>query len=154
MQKTSTLINSQQEGSLDNPQKPKRRKVQLLSRREDNIASEESLEARGVLTSVNSSIAQQADIRILPSVHTIVSNAYVTIANEVQRLAFRSGLSPLSSSEARTFEKMTISLARLVGVEQDIKEESALSGISDEALLEAADAAREKLTGKKKGQAK
>tara|TARA_R110002110_G_scaffold393686_1_gene607502 strand:- start:22 stop:459 length:438 start_codon:yes stop_codon:yes gene_type:complete len=140
--------------SLDNPQKPKRRKVQLLSRREDNIALEESLEARGSLASVNSSLAAKADIRILPSVHTIVSNAYVVIANEVQRLSFRSSMSPLSSSEARTFEKMTTALARLVGVEQDIKEESALSGISDEALLEAADAAREKLTSKKKGQAK
>ena len=125
--------------------------IELMASKEEDDFIEESLETRGKMVSgINTNIAERADIRILPSIHTIVSNSYVTIANEIQRLSLRSGNSPLSSSEVRTFERLTSALARLVSVEQDIKEESGgLAGISDADLLAAADAARQKLLSKK-----
>ena len=135
---------------MENKKSQPRKRVQLLTRREENLEAGDSLEVRGAaMVNMNADLENRVNVRRLPSVHTIVGNAYATIANEIQRLALRSERTPLSSTETRTFEKMTMSLARLVGVEQDIKEESKLSGLSDEELKTLADTAMDRLAGKK-----
>lgn len=105
-------------------------------------AQGEALAAEAKNISINSK-AKEIALPFLPSVHTMLTNAYSVIDMEVRRLG-RAAQVGLDRSETLQFEKYVTSLVRLANLENNIRDTSELEAMSDKNLEEAVKKALER----------
>ena len=107
------------------------------------VASQgEALAAEAKNISINSK-AKEIALPFLPSVHTMLTNAYSVIDMEVRRLG-REAHMGLDRSDTLQFEKYVTSLVRLANLENNIRDTSELEAMSDKNLEEAVKKALER----------
>lgn len=100
------------------------------------IASQgEALASEAANIEINSK-AKEISIPFLPSVHTMLTNAYSVIDSELRRLG-RDATYGLDKSDTIQFEKYVSSLVRLANLEHNIRDTSELEAMSDKNLEEA-----------------
>lgn len=76
-------------------------------------------------------------VETMPSVHAMLHNAYSVIDVELRRLGRVAQLEGLSKTETNQFERYAAAMCKLVGLEHDIRDNSELDAMSDEALTDA-----------------
>ncbi len=109
-----------------------------LSRTDDRAMKArqgEALAAEAKNIQINSKIAEHA-VATLPSVHTMLHNSYSIIDSELRRLGRQSQRCGLDRTETGQFEKYAHSLVRLVKMESEVRDNSALDAMSDKELTE------------------
>ena len=107
------------------------------------VASQgEALAAEAKHIAINSK-AEDMALPFLPSVHTMLTNAYSVIDTEIRRLG-RLAHHGLDRPETLQFEKYVTSLVRLANLENNIRDTSELEAMSDKNLKEAVKKALER----------
>ena len=76
-------------------------------------------------------------VETMPSVHAMLHNAYSVIDVELRRLGREAQMAGLSKTETTQFERYAAAMVKLVGLEHDIRDNSELDAMSDEALTDA-----------------
>ena len=98
-----------------------------LDRREIIELAEQDLETEGSRVSINKHQADLIDIRVLPSLHSIMQNSLAVIDSEVRHhLRVSTSSDGLDRQQVHSFGQMTRSLAQIVGIEKELKEQSDL----------------------------
>ena len=119
-----------------------------LDRREILGMAADDIEAEGSRININRHQADLIDIKVLPSLHSIMENALAVIDSEVRhhlRCSVRGG--GLDRAQVHSFGQMTRSLAQLVGIEKELKDQSELDAMSDDDLIRLAEMTSKRLKG-------
>ena len=117
-----------------------------LERREILELAEKDLETEGSRVAINTHQADLIDIKVLPSLHGVMENAIGIIDSEIRRMLRVSVTgSGLDRAQVQAFGQMTRSLAQVVGIEQQLKQQSELEAMSDDDLIKLAKMTSERL---------
>ena len=117
-----------------------------LDRREILELAEQDLETEGSRVQINKRQADLIDIRVMPSLHSIMENALAVIDSEVRHhLRVSTTSSGLDRQQVHSFGQMTRSLAQIVGIEKELKEQSDLDAMSDADLIKLAEMTSDRL---------
>ena len=117
-----------------------------LERRELIELAEKDLETEGSRVAINAHQADLIDIKVLPSLHGVMENAIGVIDSEIRRmLRVSSTGTGLDRAQVQAFGQMTRSLAQVVGIEQQLKQQSELEAMSDDDLIKLAKMTSERL---------
>jgi hypothetical protein len=76
----------------------------------------------------------QISVERMPSVHAMLHNAYAVIDVELRRLGRVAQMEGLSKTETTQFERYATAMVKLVGLEHDIRDNSEVDAMSDDAL--------------------
>ena len=122
-----------------------------LDRREILEMAEADLEAEGSRVQINKRQSDLIDIRVLPSLHSIMENALAVIDSEVRHhLRVSTSSSGLDRQQVHSFGQMIRSLAQIVGIEKELKEQSDLDAMSAADLMKLAEMTSDRLKDSKK----
>ena len=117
-----------------------------LERREIIELADKDIETEGSRVAINAHQADLIDIKVLPSLHGVMENAIGVIASEIGRMLRGSSTGAgLDGAQVQAFGQMTRSLAQVVGIEQQLKQQSELEAMSDEDLIKLAKMTSERL---------
>ena len=117
-----------------------------LERREIIELADKDIETEGSRVAINAHQADLIDIKVLPSLHGVMENAIGVIDSEIRRmLRVSSTGTGLDRAQVQAFGQMTRSLAQVVGIEQQLKQQSELEAMSDEDLIKLAKMTSERL---------
>ena len=108
-------------------------KLPVVGRRSVQVRKAATAETKDL--PINDKIGDHA-VATLPSVHTMLHNAYAIIDMELRRLGRRSQIGGLDRGETNQFEKYAQSLAKLVKMEAAVRDNSSLDAMSDKELTE------------------
>ena len=108
--------------------------------------ADKDIETEGSRVAINAHQADIIDIKVLPSLHGVMENAIGVIDSEIRRmLRVSSTGTGLDRAQVQAFGQMTRSLAQVVGIEQQLKQQSELEAMSDEDLIKLAKMTSERL---------
>ena len=120
-----------------------------LERREVMADAEDDIVSEGSRVQINQRKESLIDVRVLPSLHGIMENALAVVDSEIRHhLRVSQSGTGLDRAQVHSFGQMTRSLAQIVGMENDLRDQSELDAMSDEDLIKLAEMTSSRLLEK------